>query len=224
MAQSDTSATSPKPLGKLFKWLRIFFIIYIISEALLAVGSGLMLRTGSVMFGPGQPLTLGDVIQMIGSILLLISFIVCIVLFSIFSYRAVKNLHILGVKHVDISPGWAVGWYFIPIANLWKPYGAMTEMWMGTHSDAPNWEPPKTMPIWWICWIVSNIASNVSLRMGVRAGMFEEYVSNVPLYKTTLYIDIASAATGIIAAWIILKILGSIAETQDLRIHADPFD
>ena len=176
------------------------------------------------MFGPEEPFSIGDGIEGVGAVTLALSFIVCIVLFSVFSYRAVKNIHIFG-ENIDTKPGWAVGWYFIPFANLWKPYGVMSDMWDGSHSNNdPDWDAPKGMPFWWICWIVSNIASNVSNRMGMRAGMLSDYASDVPLYKTTLYLDIFSATTGIIAAWVILGILRVIAEKQDIRMHADAFD
>ncbi len=92
------------------------------------------------------------------------------------------------------------------------------------HPDEPYSETPATMPVWWGLWIVTSIAGNISMRMSIEAGLFGEYASDVPLYKTTLYIDLFSAVTGIIAAWLILGILRSIAEAQDMRIQADAFD
>lgn len=38
-------------------------------------------------------------------------------------YRAAWNGRVFaGARQLDFTPGWSVGWYFLPIANLWKPY------------------------------------------------------------------------------------------------------
>jgi hypothetical protein len=225
MTQTIAYAEQPKTLGKLFKWLRIFFIFYIIGEIILATGATLMLRFGSAMFGPGQPFTIGDTLEAIGALILAVGFFTSVVLFSIFSYRAVKNIRLWDANAINTKPGWAWGWYFIPIANLWKPYGVMSDMWYGSHNaEDAHWDTPSTMPIWWICWIATSISSNASTRMSIRAGLFEDYASDVPLYQTTLYIDIFSSLTGIIAAWLILGIIKVIAEKQDQRINAASFD
>ena len=227
---------NPKPLGRLYKWVRAFFVINIISNVVLGLGAVLMLTLGSVMFGPNEPLSIGDWLEGIGGLFYLLSILVCIVLFCVFSYRATKNVHLFG-EDIDMKPGWAVGWYFIPFANLFKPYQAMTEMWTGSFASGtfstntsdfsdgnPKWAPPKTLPIWWGCWIVGNIVSNISMRMGLDAGIMGAYASDVPQYKFTLYLDIVSCVALMIAALLILPVLKNIAQSQDIRINADVFD
>lgn len=54
------------------------------------------------------------------------------------------------------TPGWAVGWYFIPIANLWKPYLAMRDIVRA--SSAVRELPHFLLPVWWTLWIVSGIS------------------------------------------------------------------
>jgi len=51
------------------------------------------------------------------------------VIFLRWIYRTNKNLHVLSSEHMTFSPGWSLGWYFIPVANLFKPYQAMKEIW-----------------------------------------------------------------------------------------------
>ena len=225
MTQETVFTEQPKPIEKLYKWLRIFFILYIFSEIILAVGNTFMLSTGSEMFGPDSPFTIGDGLSLLGGVLLMFSYLTCVVLFSIFSYRTVKNLKLLGTKGLDITPGWAVGWYFIPFANWWKPYGVMQEMWIGSvHANDQYFDTPNIMPIWWGCWLITSFADRVSWRLSLKAGLFADYATDVPLYKTTLMIDIFSAATGIIAAWLLLKLVRSIREAQNMRINAEAFN
>jgi len=82
------------------------------------------------------------------NISLLVS-VVAAVLFLIWTYRAMRNLHLAGAP-VTIGAGWAVGWYFIPVANLWKPLQAMTEIFRA--SRAP--QTPHSVRVggllgWW---------------------------------------------------------------------------
>ena len=64
------------------------------------------------------------------------------VLFGVWIVRSGKNAWLFhqlkrrtaarsGARYHEVittTPGWCVGWYFIPIANLWKPYVAMREI------------------------------------------------------------------------------------------------
>ena len=54
------------------------------------------------------------------------------------------------------TPGWAVGWYFVPIAWFWKPYQAMAEIWRASRNPA-EWRGEPVSPLlagWWVLWIV----------------------------------------------------------------------
>lgn len=223
---TDTPIAAPtKLLGGRFKWLRICFLIYAVSEIFIAVGSGFLLLQGGVSYGPEFGITPGDYLTGFGGVLLLFSFIGTVILFSMFSYRAVKNLKIWEVRHLETSPGWAVGWYFVPIANLWKPYGVMDQIWTGSHEiDPRDYAPPTSrLPVWWLAWVLTNIVSNVSFRMGNKAGMWEEYLTDIPLFNMSLYADIVSSVLGLVATFSILPVLKVISEKQDSKIRGDLF-
>ena len=52
----------------------------------------------------------------------------------VWQHRGHRNLARLGVRQLRFAPGWAVGWRFVPIANLWKPFQAIRELrvcWIG---------------------------------------------------------------------------------------------
>jgi hypothetical protein len=51
------------------------------------------------------------------------------VLFLIWIYGVNVSLRRMGVSGLEFSPAQCVGWYFVPIAQLFKPYQAMKEMW-----------------------------------------------------------------------------------------------
>ena len=115
------------------------------------------------------------------------------VVFSLWIYRAAANIVAAQTVGFDYSPGWAVGWLFVPIANLFKPYGAMRQIYNASHGrdansiDEGNW----LLRAWWAAWLVMSIAGNISFRLSLRADTPEEV-------RTALEIDAASTATGLV--------------------------
>lgn len=87
----------------------------------------------------------------------------CFVLVGRWIYRVDANAHAIG-REMSITPGWAVGWYFVPFANLVMPYQAMREAWDSSHEAAGLEEERDTLllPSWWGLWLVTNIVSNIS--------------------------------------------------------------
>lgn len=86
------------------------------------------------------------------------------ILATILSFRwiffSARNARALGATGLKIRPGWAVGWYFIPFANLWKPYQAMNEIWQAS-KEPLDWEsqqPSSRVGLWWTLWLVLMIA------------------------------------------------------------------
>ena len=86
-----------------------------------------------------------------------------------FMYRSNANLRVRGVKGLTDTPGWACAYWFIPIANLFKPFQAMKELDMA--SSVPIGKPWKSQsvngsfPAWWAFWILSGVVTNIETRI-----------------------------------------------------------
>jgi len=81
-------------------------------------------------------------------------------------HRANFNARQLGAEGMRFTPGWAVGSFFIPVVNLWKPYQAMKEIWKASSSPS-NWQGAPSgalLGIWWFLWILSAFANYAVLR------------------------------------------------------------
>jgi hypothetical protein len=90
--------------------------------------------------------------------------------FCIWVHRAAKNLLALGRRGMLFTPGWCVGWFFVPFANLVKPLQAVQEVWRASDPDAAEgyWQHARTTPLfglWWATWLVGNALANVSARV-----------------------------------------------------------
>ena len=86
-------------------------------------------------------------------------------------YLACRNALAMGAQGMTVSPGWAVGFYFVPIANLILPFQSMREIWKASSNPA-DWElikPPARIALWWTFWIISNIAGTIGPFLDARA-------------------------------------------------------
>ena len=165
-----------------------------------------------------------DLHQSVAGGLLLLLYVISIVAFSRFFYRAMKNLYTVNADYVEISPFWTIGYYFIPFLNLWKPFGAICQIWRGSHSPKGGDYPSLAIVgWWWAFWLIGNFLSNISLRMSVRAGLFGEEITNIPLFISTLYIDIVAAVLSVLSALFVLAIAKRIMRAQEeMIVSVDP--
>jgi hypothetical protein len=89
--------------------------------------------------------------------------------FCVWVHRAASNLRGLGRWGMEYTPGWCVGWFFIPFANLVKPSSAVGEIWRASEPDAVqgDWVRVRPSPMiraWWAPWIIGSLLANVSGR------------------------------------------------------------
>ena len=115
-------------------------------------------------------------------------------------YLTSQNSHLISSDTMEFSPGWAVGWYFVPIALLWKPYQAMKEIWMINVSDTI----PSIYPWWWFFWILTNFLANAAGY--VDANSF----NNV--------FDVLANATNVPLCLIFITIMNQIYQSQKLKV------
>lgn len=135
----------------------------------------------------------------------LVVYIASVVLISMWIYRAHANLHAAGYE-LEFTPGWAVGWYFVPIANLFKPFQVMKEQWAATFGAENSFagEAPDTIRIWWFSLIASGILRNVSTRLETASG-FEGTG-----FSVALILAMVSTVLTIVSAWKLLELIREI--------------
>lgn len=101
-----------------------------------------------------------------------------VILAVVWIYRAAANLRGIGASDLMINPGWAVGWYFVPIANFWKPYQAMKEIWQAS-ARPQQWQSlatPLLLPAWWGLWLLGFLVPWIITYMGFQAGAQESWL------------------------------------------------
>jgi len=143
---------------------------------------------------------------MIVGLLQLVLFVGVAVLFLRWIYRANDNARRLGAEGMRFTPGWSVGWYFIPIASLWKPYQAMKELWLASRNprDWQNQTRGAVLPWWWLFWLLGTIV-----------------VFNAS-QPTAAAVDVAHQIVWVVLDLIAIRLIGQIAAFQVAAAQATP--
>jgi len=163
-----------KNSDKLTKWVKYFLYIQVVI-AVISIASGYMeynllsdYKNGIYM---SQELAMADGdandkrLQAV-SIIYLINFIISGFLILKWIHRANYNSHRLGAENMEFTSGWSIGFYFIPIVGLFKPYQAMKEIWQTSHNPK-EWnmiEVSKLLPAWWTIWLINNFLGQIIFR------------------------------------------------------------
>jgi Domain of unknown function (DUF4328) len=133
-------------------------------------------------------MALATAISGIVGILTIILFIIIGIVFLRWIYYTNKNLHLLSNQKMEFTPGWSVGWYFIPIANLFMPYQSMKEIWRVSHK---NESASYAIVGWWWClWIVSAVLGRLALRLTMRAETAEDYARSTATDMASTVVEI----------------------------------
>ena len=122
-------------------------------------------------------------------------------------HRAQSNLRALGTQGLRFTPGWVVGWWFIPVANLALPPQTMSELWKGSEpkAGAVDWKAVKLtplLPLWWAAWLGRIALSSIGATVG-RNGNVDSLIARSGWYVAA---DFILAVAGVLAIALIRSI------------------
>jgi hypothetical protein len=133
----------------------------------------------------------------------LLMFLPTAIAWLLWQYRAHANLRALGVANLSYSPGWAVGWWLIPFANIVMPYLTVRELWKASNPNvgAIEWNARGGAAIvgfWW----AGRLAMQALWQIGSAVGTDSPIVST-----TTSSTALLLAGNLVLVAWAVLAIL-----------------
>ena len=148
-----------------------------------------------------------------------IVFLTTAVAFLIWQYRASRNLAPLGSSEQRFSPIWAVGWWFVPIFNWFRPYQVTKEIWLWSHYLAIHaYASPQRMPGcsilgWW--WAFHMIALLLSLWLTLTLLPSDTNIPTVDGLIIFAFISIASDLAVVAESILIFIVVRRITANQE---------
>ncbi|MFI4967838.1 MAG: DUF4328 domain-containing protein [Gammaproteobacteria bacterium] len=156
---------------KLGRWLWSLLLVYL---ALLVLESAACVAVIVALSGPAE-VDLTDMQQTVTRSGLLTTgysgyaqlavFIVIAILFLRLLYKAVQRAKGFAVPFTYVSPGWAVGYWFIPLMNLYRPFQVVQALFAACTQEAgPAAKPAageQLLGAWWGLFLLGNIASRM---------------------------------------------------------------
>jgi hypothetical protein len=137
------------------------------------------------------------------------AFVACAIAWLVWMHRSYANLALLGDGRSDQTPGWAVGYWFIPIVNLWKPYQLTLEMWRrNATGNRGNVGPvPALFVCWWALWIAQGVLGRVFMSLARNA-------ETIPALQTMIVVGVFKDCVGIAGAAVAWCIVSGIDRMQ----------
>ena len=158
--------------ARLTRFLTKMLWASLVMSALAAIAAVVSMATGNATQSTDDEMTLMDGIEFLVGLTQFVVWIVTLVTLMRWIYRANLNARGLGAQGMTFTPGWSVGWYFVPIANLWKPYQAMKEIWQAS-CNPRAWSTiteASQVGTWWTLFLLSTILGNLAFRLSLMEG------------------------------------------------------
>jgi len=139
----------------------------------------------------------------------IVCYLVTATAFLFWFHRVHRNLPALGATNLKYSPGWAVGSFFIPILNLFRPFQIMKEVWEHSLSSSAH-RFSSLVGLWWAAWIIANIVGQIGFRLAMNAESVDTLIAGT---WATAFQCLVSIVAGVLA----IQVVRSITRMQEDR-------
>ena len=150
-----------------------------------------------------------DTIGMYTGIGGVISIVVTSMVAAFWINRVNKNAWVVDRGDMTITPGWNVGYFFVPFANLLLPFRGLREtLQVSTDPyDAPIIGVPILTRLWWACWLIGGALNNISLRMALKAETLDDF-------RQASWFNVYLSLFELIGAWLFIWVIRDITRRQ----------
>jgi len=147
-----------------------------------------------------------------------VAFIATAITFLVWFRRLYRNIPPLRVGPLRYRPGWAVGAWFVPILNLFRPKQIMNDIWRAS-DPVDGYRPaslegrgvPFLVNAWWAMFLVSSAFDRATLA-ALEAETVDELLASAKTYAV-------SDAFNILLSAVAIAVVVSVTKRQ--RIHAE---
>jgi hypothetical protein len=161
---------------------------------------GLLARIANLEFVSEQEVTRSDARIGAVAVVQLLTLVVTGIVWLVWQHRGQANLVAARASGLRFTPGWAVGWWFVPFANLVKPFQTMRELWKASGGEE-DWGHSRTWPVigwWWAAWLATGVLGRIGGAVVGRATTLEALRSGSRVLLLTQLVLLAGAILAIV--------------------------
>lgn len=146
-------------------------------------------------------------------------------LFIAWFFQAYKNLRRLGLTSMRYGNGWAIGSWFVPILNMWRPKQIANDIWRGSEPGAEVTAGWKLVPVpsllhwWWALFLIQGTL----LYIGQQAtddgyddlrtfGGLSDGFSQI---KTGTTLDLIGGVVALVAVVLAIRVVAQVTEREE---------
>jgi hypothetical protein len=148
-----------------------------------------------------------DTRQGLIGLLQFVVFVVAVIVFIRWMLRAYKNVDVVARGTRRYGHGWAIGAWFVPFLNLWRPKEIINDI----HRGGAGPDRSALLWCWWALFLISNWVANIAVRGLFKDQTVEELRNGSVATLISDLLDIPGA---------ILAIFVAIALTRGLEARA----
>jgi hypothetical protein len=132
------------------------------------------------------------------------------VAFGAWTHRAARN----AASRLSFNPGWAVGYYIVPVLCLWRPCSALAEVWNASDPDVTAEHVERIPPLlllWWLVWLGSSWVAGLLVRS--TAADAQQWIELIHLDLAALVVRAVAVVPALVVVW-------KLTERQEQRAAA----
>jgi Domain of unknown function (DUF4328) len=147
-------------------------------------------------------------------------FVVTAVCFIAWFHRAYRGLLLLGAERTRHGTGWAIGGWFVPILNLWRPKQIANEIWRGSDPGGAGKQTLGRGPVspllwfWWAAWLFTGFLHQAS-RQDWNAA------ASAQALRSATRTDIAAECTSMLAAGLAVAVVYVLTKRERERARVE---
>ena len=187
---------------------------------LVAVGSSVMelnlldrLDTGA--FVSDAELEDNDTRQGAMGMLQMVLFVAAAIVFIRWLRAAYRNADVLAPGVRRYGHGWAIGAWFVPILNLWRPKQIVNDVWRAGADNPNDDRPPVLLLAWWLSWIASTLLG----RAAGRAALDQETIDEL---RNVDFLFIVSDSWDAIVAVMAIAVVRAVTRRLERKAEQAP--
>jgi hypothetical protein len=194
--------------ARIARWFLFATVVLIVIGIVLTALMDAQLLTAD----PEAPASPGTILGIgVGCITLVVR-LGTVVTFLLWLHAAYVRANV-GVADARFTPASSVGWWFVPIANLWQPFAAMLHLWQLSRGGV-DWHrvsAPAHFAIWWLALVLSICVNVVALGLAWSAHWV------IP----GRVLGFVAPCLALVAALLATRIVGEITAMQHERLGID---